>query len=181
MDREHGHAGGQQPPDQQPVRPLDRDACDAIRPQHVDERLDAGLVVAEALAGEHASVRVSDVHVVEVGSPIDSADSGHAWSSSVEVASRQADREVPWRVLIDRPSVGRHPVAALGASHRREALVSSGPSTGLASEALSRRWSALYAAQSQGRLSLRSGLISHTAKERETTPLTALARPKVAL
>ena len=33
--------------------------------------------------------------------------------------------EVPWRMLIDGPSAGRRPVAAPGASHRREAQVSS--------------------------------------------------------
>jgi len=38
------------------------------------------------------------------------------------------DREVPWRMLIGRRSVARRPVAASGASHRREAQISPWPS-----------------------------------------------------
>jgi hypothetical protein len=52
-----------------------------------------------------------------------------------------ADRGAPWRALIGRPSAGQRPVAAPGASHRREALVSRGPSARQATLALSRRWS----------------------------------------
>jgi hypothetical protein len=179
MDREHGHAGGQQPPDQQPVRALDRHPNDPMLDQQSDQAGDARLVMGQALLDQqHAGVGVGDPHVVMLGSPVDPADCGHAWSSSVEVATRQADREVPWRVLIGWPSEGRHPAAALGASHRREALISCGPSARLASSALSRRWSALYAAQSQGRPSLRSGLITHQGKE--TCP-TAQRTPEVAL
>src|SRR5512133_673057 len=63
-------------------------------------------------------------------------------TSLTRVAERRPTGEVPWRMLIDGPSVGRRPVAAPGASHRREALVSFGPSARQASRALSRRWSA---------------------------------------
>jgi len=45
------------------------------------------------------------------------------------------------RVLIGRRSGAQRPVAASGAPHRREARVSSWPSTRLARMALSRRWS----------------------------------------
>ncbi len=72
-----------------------------------------------------------------------------------------ADQEVPWRVLIGRPSAGRRPVAALGASHRQEGQVSRGPSQRRASEALSWRWSAaLCAGQSESPSGLRPVSIS---------------------
>jgi hypothetical protein len=181
MDREHRDAGGQRSPDPQPVGTLDRHARDGVLEQRRDQRGHAALVVREARGQQPRSVLVGDVEVMPLGSPIDPAHCAHAWSSPVEVASRQADREVPWRVLIDRPSMGRHPVAALGASHRREALVSCGPSQRLASTALSRRWSALCAPQYQGRPSLRSGLFSLSRKEKENTPVTALAGREVVL
>jgi hypothetical protein len=66
----------------------------------------------------------------------------HLPSSSPRGAGSGPTCEVPWRVLIERPSVGRRPVAAPGASHRREALVSCGASARQAKQALSRRWSA---------------------------------------
>jgi hypothetical protein len=182
MDRDQRDARRQQPSDEQPFRALDRDALDAMVDQQLDQAADAGFVMREAsLDDQLAAVLVGDTDVVPFGRPVDPGDCGHAVFSQLGLVFTQADREVPWRVLIGRPSVGRRPVAALGASHRREALVSSGPSTRLASEALSRRWSALYAAQSQGRPSLRSGLITHPRKERATTPLTAPTQREVAL
>jgi hypothetical protein len=182
MDRQHADPGRQQPADQQPLGPLDRHARHAPGDQQLDQRADPGLVMRETrLDQQLAAVLVGDANVVPIGRPVDPGDCGHADSSQPGLMFTQADREVPWRVLIGRPSAGRRPVAALGASHRREALVSSWPSTRLASEALSRRWSALYAAQSQGRPSLRSGLISLSGKETETTPLTAPAIREVVL
>jgi hypothetical protein len=152
MDRQHADPGRQQPADQQPFGSLDRDARHAMADQQLDQRGNAGLVVREAPLDEQlAAVCLSNANVVPFGGPVDAGDCGHAVCSQLGLVFTQADREVPWRVLTGRPSMGRRPVAAPGASHRREALVSSGPSARPASEALSRRWSALYAAQSQGR------------------------------
>jgi hypothetical protein len=100
-------------------------------------------------------------HVGLLAGPIDSRERAHDPSSSPVRSSPTAGREVPLRVLIGRRSRAPRPVGAFGASHRREALVSCGPSTGQARLALSRRWSAtLLAAQSEPSPGLRPG--SHT-------------------
>ena len=181
MDRQHRDPRGQQPGDQQPVGALDRDPGDPMLDQAPQStrrsRARRGRNARPTAACRARRRRRRRA----TASPIDPAHCGHACSSPSEVASQRAGREVPWRVLIDRPSTGRHPVAALGASHRREALVSCGPSTRQANLALSRRWSALYAPQYQGRPSLRSGLFSVSRKETENTPLSALPGRKVAL
>jgi hypothetical protein len=158
VDRQHADAGGQQPSDEQPVGPLDRDTLDATLEQYSDQIADALLVGSEApLVQQLAAVAVGDPDVVPLIGPVDSGDCGHARSSSVEVVFNRADQEVPWRVLIGRRSTAQRPVAALGASHRREAHVSRRPSTRQAPRALSRRWSALYAGQSEGTPGLRPG------------------------
>jgi hypothetical protein len=73
--------------------------------------------VTELLGSERLTVLVGDVNVVPVAGPVNPAGCARGFSSSVEVLVTNADREVPWRVLIGRPSVGQRPVAALGASH----------------------------------------------------------------
>jgi hypothetical protein len=147
VNRQHGDPGGQQPTHEQSIRTLDRDQLDGVRAEQRQKRLDAVLVMAEAPLRKRGPVGIADTHVVPFVGPVDAADCAHASSSSLEVISRKADREVPWRVLIDRPSAGRRRVAALGASHRRKGQVSPWPSQRQASRALFRRWSALCTAQ----------------------------------
>lgn len=76
----------------------------------------------------------------------------------------RADREEPSRCLIDWCSTAPRPIGASGASHRREALVSRGPSVRLEARALSRRRSApsLLLTSSQDRASLRSAMTYRT-------------------
>jgi len=166
VDREHDDPGRQEPSDQEPVGALDRAALHTVSEQQPDQCVDAGLVVAELFSDEQLPVLVADVNVVPVAGPVDSAGCAHRFSSSSGVRLKNAGQEVPWRVLIDRPSVGRRPVAALGASHHREAHVSCGPSTRLANEALSRWWSAICA-ESQASPNQPSGEISLSRKENE--------------
>jgi hypothetical protein len=178
VDRQYENVGRQESPDEQPVGPLDRAALDLVTVQQFDQRTDATLVVSELLGSEQHSVLVGDVHVVPVAGPVDPAYCAHVFSSSVEVRLKNAGREVPWRVLIGRPSVGRRPVAALGASHHREALVSFRPSQRQARRALSRRWSAMCA-ESQASLNQRSSDITLSRKENENNPTTQ--QPQVVL
>jgi hypothetical protein len=181
MDRHNGDAGGEQPADEQPVGAFDRHPLDTTGDQLVDERADAPLVVGEAALQQRlTAVAVGDPDVMPLTGPVDPADCAHAPASSLEVLFNRADQEVPWRVLIGRPSAGRRPVAALGASHRQEGQVSRGPSDRQATEALSWRWQALCAAQCQAAPSLRSGEISLLGKENNNN-LTASAGTEVAL
>lgn len=72
-------------------------------------------------------------------------------------------------VLVGRPSEGGCSVVALGASHRREALVSCGSSKRRVGVVLSRRWSAMCAERSVRSSSLRSGKRSLALRETETS------------
>ncbi len=166
VDREHREACAQKPSDQEPVGALDRAALHAMVAQQPDQSADPRLVMAEPLGSEQRSMLIGDVNVMPLARPVDPADCAHRSSSCIEVRLKNADQEVPWRVLIGRPSVGRRPVVALGASHRREALVSCGPSVRQARVALSRRWSAMCAEQSRRSPSLRSDEISLSRRER---------------
>lgn len=131
----------EQPVDDQSVGALERDPADAEGHQSPAERVDPGLVVDDASLLELPAFTVDDAEAVLLTGQVDACRLLHS-VSLLESGCWRPDREVPWRVLMDRPSVGRRPVAALGASHRREALVSRGPSAGQATKALSRRWSA---------------------------------------
>ena len=141
MQRQHAQAGVQQPLDQQSVRALDRDALDATADQQLTQGADALLVVGQDAFGEHLAVPVGHQDDVLVLGPVDSCADGHATSPAIGSSTR-ADRELPLRVLIDGRSHALRPVAASGGSHRRGEQVSQWPSTGLATEALPRRWSA---------------------------------------
>ncbi len=178
VDREHDYLGREEPSDQESVGPLDRAALHTVSEQQPDQCADAGLVMAELFSDEHLPVLVADVNVVPVAGPVNPAGCAHRFSPSVEVGLKNADQEVPWRVLIGRPSVGQRPVAALGASHHREARVSRGPSTRLASLALSRWWSAICA-ESQASPNQPSGENSLSRKENENNP--SAQQPEVAL
>jgi hypothetical protein len=157
MDRHHDQSGLQQPVDQQPVGPLERDPLDGVLAEQRDQRAQPAFVMADRAAHERAAVLVDDADGVVVFGPVDPGKCAHRWSSSVEVASSRVEQEVPLRALIGRRSIAQRPVAALGASHPREALVSQWPSQRQATLALSRRCSTLLAGQSQASPDLRPG------------------------
>ena len=132
----------EQPVNDEPVRLLDRD------PQHLqvgeqpDQRGDPVLAVADPALLKPSALAVDDDQPVLFAGQIKPRGALLHSSSFVSDAGCGPTGEVPWRMLIGGPSAGLRPVAAPGASHRREALVSRGPSARQASRALSRRWSA---------------------------------------
>src|SRR5919201_3914486 len=142
MDGDEGDAGVEQSVDDQPVRLLNRDPGDAEREQLPQERHQSLLAVRDAMLLDSTSLGVEDHEPVLLARQVEPAGASLHRSSFTRVAERGPTGEVPWRMLIDGPSVGRRPVAAPGASHRREAQVSCGPSARQATRALSRRWSA---------------------------------------
>ena len=143
MQGQHGEAGIEQALDEQPVGALERHSLHTVVEQEAAERDDALLVVGNHPLRERLSALVGNKQRVLVLGPVHSSVGAHGRSSSVEVLSDgEADREVPLRVLTERRSEAPRPVAASGASHRRGAQVSCGPSAGQAIEALPRRWSA---------------------------------------
>jgi hypothetical protein len=96
----HGHhaqAGGEQTTHQEAIGALDRDQPDAVVDQQPDQGTHPLLGMSEATAPRHRFHLVGDVHVVVLGGPVDRAGCSHRSSSSVEVALKGADREVPWR------------------------------------------------------------------------------------
>ena len=140
MDGEGDETGVHEALDEHAVGALERHPLHTLADQQVAQLGDTTLVVAnDALDGD-ASGLVDDARCVCLTRPVHSCIGSHR--ASIEVGAVRADQKVPLRMLIGRPSVGRRPVAALGASHRREALVSRGPSARQATLALSRRWSA---------------------------------------
>jgi hypothetical protein len=142
MNGDHDHARLQQPVDEDPIGALDRYPRDMKLDQLATERRDPGLVVRdEALAQPRAGL-VDDAEGVFLARPVNSRNVCHL-PSSVGYLDCEAGHEEPLRVLIGWRSRAPRPVGASGASHRREALVSRGPSMRQASKALSRRWSAL--------------------------------------
>jgi hypothetical protein len=139
VDRHDGDAGVEQPVDHEAVRPLERDPVDPELAQATHELGDAVLAAADPSLREPPSLRIDHDQAMLLAREVDPGRLLHPVSSLVRGAGCGPAGEVPWRMLMDRPSVGRRPVAAPGASHRREARVSSGPSTGQASLALPRR------------------------------------------
>jgi len=135
-------AGRDEALDQHPVRALDRDAVDPQAAEQLAELPQAGLVMGDGALVEQLALVGQHAHRVLLARPVDPrADHRHDVLLTLG-SSHAADREVPLRVLIEGCSQARRPVAASGTSHRREALVSSGPSQRQARSALSRRWSA---------------------------------------
>ena len=149
---------------------------DLVAEQQVDQRADAVLVMAELLGREQRSVLVGDVNVVPVAGPVDPADCAHRSSSRSRVRLKNADQEVPWRVLIGRPSVGRRPCCRSGCLTPPGGACLIGPSERQASRALSRWWSAMCA-ESQASPNQRSSEISLSRKENENNLTTQ--QPKV--
>ena len=143
VHRDHRQAGVQQPLDQQPVGPLDRDALNAEPHQLPAQPVQSRLVVRDGCRPQPLPVAVlrrprracpwpsPPRHTPRPSNP-----------SHLDRPSPIAGQELPLRVLIDGPSPGLRPVAACGTSPRREGQVSRGPSHRQASRALSRRWPA---------------------------------------
>ncbi len=156
VDRQDGEAGIQQPVDQQAVGALDRNPLDAQGPHPGDQRPDPSLVVGEELARKLPARCVDHAKRVLLAGPVDPRRRLiHRVPPSFALPC--AGREVPLRLLIVRRSGAPLPVAASGASGRREALVSRGPSARQARRALSRRRSAsLFIPPGSSTASLRS-------------------------
>ncbi len=142
MDGDDRDPSLEQSLDDHAVRSLERHPADSERGQAPQERFDSVLAVSVAPLLSRGSVGPDDAEPVFLAGQIDPCGPLHLMPSSTRRTGSRPTGEVPWRMLIGGPSVGRRPVAAPGASHRREALVSPGPSTRQAVEALSRRWSA---------------------------------------
>ena len=142
MHRHDRDAGIEQPLDDEPVRLLDRDADDPQAGQAPHQRGQAFLAVDDAPLLQAAPVLVDDDQTVLLAGQVEPGSALLHRTSFTRIAERGPTGEVPWRMLIGGPSLGRRPVAAPGAFDRREALVSCGPSARQATRALSRRWSA---------------------------------------
>ncbi len=141
MDRQHLDPGGEQPADQEPVGALDREPLDLLLQQQVDQLADPLLVMDDRLLAEQCAVLVSDADVMLLAGPVQARHRTHARSSSVEVLTVGAADRGTVAGAHRQALEGQRPVAAWGASHRREARVSRGPSQRQARLALSRRWS----------------------------------------
>jgi hypothetical protein len=142
MDGNDGDAGVEEPVDDEPVGLLDRDPCHLLRSQSPDELCEAVLAMDDASLVDPAAAGADNEPVLLAGQVEAGGALLHRTSFIDSRAGCGPTGEVPWRMLIDGPSAGRRPVAAPGASHRREAQVSCGPSKRQATRALSRRWSA---------------------------------------
>src|SRR5680860_1920640 len=113
---------------------------DLLLKQQVDQLGDPCLAVVDHPLTERPSVLVGDPDIVLLSSPIKARAVAHRFFSSVDIDRQAADRGTV--ASAHRQALeGQRPVVALGASHRREALVSCGPSERQARQALSRRWS----------------------------------------
>src|SRR5680860_1327814 len=120
-------AGGDQPADQEAVGALDREPLDLLLKQQVERLGDPCLAVVDHPLTERPSVLVGDPDIVLLSSPIKARAVAHRFFSSVDIDRQAADRGTV--ASAHRQALeGQRPVVALGASHRREALVSCGPS-----------------------------------------------------
>jgi len=117
VDRHHRVAGLEQPVDEQPIGPLDRDRqpgrLSDVR-QPVKCTLDPALVVHEAEALNHRGLLVDDAERMRSLRPIDS--DKHPVTSPIDDTCLGA--EGPSRVLIRRPSTRLTPHAGRGPSAR---------------------------------------------------------------
>lgn len=139
VDRDHPQPSVKQPLDHRPIRALDRDELYIQPQQRVAQRGQARFVTRER-RGQKPLSRFVDQHLVLLRRPVNASEvTSHLHSSSVRTSHRP-DHEVPLRALIDWPSRRLRAIAACGTSHRREELVSCGPSTRQAPRDLSRRW-----------------------------------------
>ncbi|HSS33908.1 MAG TPA: hypothetical protein VLL27_11565 [Solirubrobacterales bacterium] len=152
---DHGQARLEEAVHQDPVGALDRHPADAQLHQLATEGGDGRLAVGDPPLPQPLALLVDDAERVLGGGPVDPCELLHL-SSSVGYLRFRAGREEPLRVLIGRRLQTPRPVGASGASNRREALVSSGPSRRLARLALSRRRLALCVPRGSSTASLRS-------------------------
>jgi hypothetical protein len=131
VDRDHAKPGVEQPLDQHPVRPLDRDPHHLQPHKRPAQSLEPRLVVRERGSQQLLARFVSDEHVVLLRRPINAGAIAHLRSSSCGHTARQRrDQEVPLRALIDRPCTGLRPVAALRPHAAGRGRSCSGPPTG---------------------------------------------------
>ncbi len=128
MQRQNPQPRVQQPLDEQPVGPLDRDQFDLQTHQLAAQRPHTLLVVRERRRQQPLSRRVRDEHIVLLRRPINAGVITHlSYFLSVN-SSQRPDQEVPLRMPIDRPStMGLRPVAARGTSPPADARGTSPP------------------------------------------------------
>ena len=119
MHRQHPQARVEQPLDQQPVRPLDRDQPDIQPHQHATQPAQVFLVMRERSSEQLLAILVGHEHVVRLRRPIDPGiPLRHLHPPVIGTPSQSPDPEVPLRMLIDKAltSSGLRPVAARGTS-----------------------------------------------------------------
>ena len=133
MQRQDPQPGVQQPLDQQPVGPLDRDQRHLVAHQCAAQPPHPGLVVRERRGQNPLARLISDQHVMLLGRPIDARiGTSHQNINSIQVRCLHSapTKEVPLRMPIDRPSKWGYVLLPLAAPHhRREGLVHERPST----------------------------------------------------
>jgi len=127
--RQHPHPRFEQPVDQQPIGPLDRDHLDREAHQCRAQRAHAILVVRERRRHQLLSGRVLDQHVVLLRAPVDPRAITHHLPPHTQTVRQRPDPEVPLRMLIDKALDRGYVLSPLAAPHhRREGLVFHRPS-----------------------------------------------------
>src|SRR3954471_9735177 len=113
MNRDHRQAGVEQPLDQQPIRPLDRDQHHPERDQPRAQRLDPTLLMTVTAALDDPPATVDHAHRVLLAGPIDPREITLLHHhSSVRPILTVAGGEVPWWwSLTDGALMARLPVA----------------------------------------------------------------------
>ena len=131
MHRQHPQPRVQQPLDQQPVRPLDRDQLHLQPQQRAAQRPQPLLVVRERGRQQLLARLVAHEHVVLVRRPINAGVILHLVLLFGQVTSQRPDQEVPLRMLIDKALNGATSCCRLAAPHhRREGWSALGPPHG---------------------------------------------------
>ena len=119
MHRQHPQPRVQQPLDQQPVRPLDRDQLH-LQPQQRPAQRPQPLLVVHERGGQQLLARlVAHAHIVLIARPIDAGAVTHPPSSPSGIASQLPDQEVPLRNLIDKALNGATSCCRSSAPHHR--------------------------------------------------------------
>ena len=139
MQRKHPHTRLQQPVDQQPLRPLDRDDLDVEALKRSAQRAQPSSSCTKVAASN------SSPAVPSTSTSCFSED--QSIPAQLPIATphdrtirQRPDPEVPLRVLIDKALSRGYVLSPLAAPHhRREGLVFVGPPPGQAIKALSRR------------------------------------------
>ena len=111
----------QQPLDQQPVAPLDRDQPHLVAHERAAQRPQPRLVMHERGGQDLLARLIRNQHVVLLGRPVDARiETSHQNFNSIprSRSSQRPDQEVPLRMPIDRPSKWGHVLLPLMAPHR---------------------------------------------------------------